>query len=78
MLYLQHGKWGGPYRTEQVEHKTTDTPRSGQTQSGYGKNLPTQYMVKWHNIWRRVYTICYSNSGPLYIRNGTEKIVVTD
>ena len=32
-----------------VEHKTTEQPRSGQTQSGYGVAIPTGYMIKFND-----------------------------
>lgn len=35
--------------------------------SGYGAKIPTQYMVKFNNRWRRVYCKIYSNIGTLYI-----------
>lgn len=37
------------------------------TARGYGKRIPTQYMVKFNGKWRRVYCRIYSNSGTLYI-----------
>lgn len=37
------------------------------TASGYGKRIPTEYMVKYNGKWRRVYCRIYSNSGTLYI-----------
>lgn len=37
------------------------------TASGYGKRIPTQYMVKFNGKWRRVYCKVYSNNGTLYI-----------
>lgn len=37
------------------------------TASGYGSRIPTAYMVKYNGRWRRVYCICYSNSGTLFI-----------
>jgi hypothetical protein len=35
--------------------------------SGCGAKIPTQYMVKFNNRWRRVYCKIYSNIGTLYI-----------
>lgn len=35
--------------------------------TGYGSKIPTKYMLKIKNRWRRVYCICYSNVGSLYI-----------
>lgn len=37
------------------------------TASGYGKRIPTEYMVKFNGKWRRVYCRIYSNCGTLYI-----------
>ena len=37
------------------------------TATGYGKRIPTQYMVKFNGKWRRVYCRIYSNNGTLYI-----------
>lgn len=39
------------------------------TASGYGKRIPTEYMVKFNGKWRRVYCCIYSNAGTLYIGN---------
>ena len=37
------------------------------TASGYGKRIPTRYMVRLNGKWRRVYLAIFSNSGTLYI-----------
>ena len=37
------------------------------TAAGYGARLPTRYMVQVNGKWRRVYAICYSNSGTMFI-----------
>lgn len=39
------------------------------TASGYGKRIPTRYMVQLNGKWRRVYCCVYSNSGICYIGN---------
>lgn len=62
-----NGSWDSLW-TCAVEHKITDTPRSGQTQTGYGKAIPTRYMVRFNGKWRRVYCAIFSNSGTLYIK----------
>lgn len=36
--------------------------------TGYGKNIPTDYMVKFNGRLRRVYCMQYSNSGTTYIK----------
>lgn len=51
------------------------------TATGYGKKIPTQYMIKLSHskTWNRVYTRIYSNSGTNYvIHKGTEWIVDQD
>lgn len=35
--------------------------------SGYGKRIPSRYMVKHGGRWRRVYVVQYSNAGTAYI-----------
>ena len=37
------------------------------TASGYGKRIPTRYMVRLNGKWRRVYCCIFSNIGTLYI-----------
>ena len=37
------------------------------TATGYGRRIPTQYMVRLNNRWRRVYICIFSNSGTCYI-----------
>ena len=46
------------------------------TASGYGKKLPTQYMVNLGNKWHRVYCVCFSNSGSIYIISKGERYLV--
>lgn len=53
--------------TIETEIKETDSPRSGQTATGYGAKLPTPYMVKYNGRWRRVYAACYGNAASHYI-----------
>ena len=37
------------------------------TASGYGRRIPTRYMVRHNGKWRRVYCCIYSNIGTCYI-----------
>ena len=37
------------------------------TASGYGRRIPTRYMVRLNGKWRRVYCCVFSNIGTLYI-----------
>lgn len=59
------------YQTEEVEIRESLLWWQEQglsfTASGYGARIPTIYMVKYRGKWRRVYCICYSNSGTLFI-----------
>jgi hypothetical protein len=46
------------------------------TASGYGRRIPTRYMVKFKNRWRRVYCCIYSNNGTSYIPSADGWIIV--
>lgn len=52
------------------------------TASGYGRRIPTRYMIQLPGSlrWRRVYCCIYSNSGTCYVDgpNGGPWIVVSD
>ena len=72
------GEWDAIWEKE-VDVRVTPTPL-GRPVTGYGRRIPTSYMVKFKNRWRRVYCCQYSNAGTLYI--GTlslegEKIIVS-
>jgi len=73
---LKHGKWGGPYKEEEVPVKETVVPLKGTTLSGYGKALPTPFMVQYTGKWLRVKNVCYSNSGTLWVLANGKKTVV--
>lgn len=46
------------------------------TATGYGAKIPTHYMVKFNDKWRRVYCMQYSNVGTLYIGNRKDNLIV--
>ena len=74
--YLHHESGAqGPFLTESVEVKSTEAPRNN-SRTGYGSRLPTRYMVKYLNKWRRVYCVIYSNVGTLYIGPAKNKTIV--
>lgn len=56
----------------------TDTPWSGRTASGYGRNLPTSRLVQTETAgpWRRVYCVCMSNAGTCYVRIKGQRVIV--
>ena len=44
------------------------TPNYNRSQTGYGAKLPTSWKIQLDGgRWRRVYAICFSNSGSSYI-----------
>lgn len=48
--------------------RVTLVPAKGQTVSGYGSAIPTQYMVKVGRNWCRVKVSLFSNSGCEYVK----------
>ena len=45
-----------------------------QTASGFGSKLTTRYMFKHGNRLKRVYCVCFSNSGSFYIIEKGKKV----
>ena len=60
-----------------TDARITDTPRSGQTVSGYGGQIPTRYQLRYKGRWHRVYMMQYGNAGTPYIKHGGEDLVLT-
>jgi hypothetical protein len=62
---------GGPMQTVKVEWRESplvwQTLGLSYTASGYGNRIPSPYMVKWCNRWRRVYICQQGNAGTAYI-----------
>lgn len=50
--------------------------RLSYTTTGYGKKIPTSYMINYTNRWYRVYYCCYSNTGTAYIVSNKNKLIV--
>lgn len=48
------------------------------TSMGYGKRIPTTYMVKHEGRWKRVYCAIYSNAGTCYIESNRKPIATVD
>lgn len=60
-----------------IDVMTTERPRKGQTQSGYGQRMPTEYKVRTiDQKWRRVYCVRWSNSGTTYIVQEGRNVIV--
>jgi hypothetical protein len=49
-----------------------------QTATGYGGKLITRYKVEWNGRIRRVYCMCWSNVGTLYILCKGERWIIPD
>lgn len=47
------------------------------TASGYGRRIPTRYVVRWGSRWRRVYCCRVSNAGTLYIGRLADAVYVS-
>lgn len=58
-------------------HKETEAPVN-RSATGYGRKIPTRYMVKLRGRWRRVYVCQISNAGTAYIPQGNDWIVVDE
>jgi hypothetical protein len=63
----------------EVKSKMLDWQKRGlqQTSSGYGSKLVTFRMLKYNNIWHRIYAMCYSNNGTLYILVKGKMVIVS-
>jgi len=62
-----------------TDQRQTETPTYGYDASGYGRKIPTRHMIRYAGRWRRVYVMCYSNSGTAYvIVNRTVTVLDTD
>jgi hypothetical protein len=49
------------------------------TATGYGRKIPTRYMVRIQGRWRRVYACQISNAGTCYIgKPGAWEYIVQD
>jgi hypothetical protein len=48
------------------------------TRSGYGKKIPTSWMIRLPGSprWRRLYVCCYSNSGTAYVTVGKDWVTI--
>ena len=66
------------YRTQSVPVRETTTPRKGQTQTGYGKHIPTPYEIKWNGRWRRVKVAVFSNAGTAFIGDTLDVCLTVD
>lgn len=61
-----------------TERRLITAPRSGQTQSGYGTVMPTNWVIRilGHNGLRRVYAVSCSNNCTVYVKVKGKKYIV--
>lgn len=50
----------------------------GRTRSGYGKRLPTDWVVRIGKRLHRVRCMCWSNAGTLWVRVRGEQMIFVD
>lgn len=72
----------GPMLTVEVEWKESRLRWQelglSYTATGYGRRIPSSYMVKWEGKWRRVYVCQYSNAGTAYIGSSAKPLATVD
>jgi hypothetical protein len=51
---------------------------SGYTRSGYGKRLPTDWVVRIGKRLHRVRCMCWSNAGTLWVRVRGQQLIFVD
>jgi len=63
---------------ENLENKTTKPPKWAASKTGYGRKIPTRFMVRLPGgkRWRRVYCCQYSNSGTCYVETRSGNWIV--
>jgi hypothetical protein len=82
IAYLQHNTGtNGPFLTEKLEALVNETrwQKMGLqfTATGYGKKIPTRYMVRYNGKLRRVYCRIYSNAGMCYIGKLSDNLIIS-
>jgi hypothetical protein len=70
------------YRLNGVDVEGKEAPLPWQdrgllyTRSGYGRRIPTRYMIRLKKRWRRVYYCVYSNVGTCYVGKIEQRMFV--
>ena len=69
--YLHFGFGNEPRQTIETDCRISELPwqRAGlsYTATGYGRRIPSRYMVRHNGRWRRVYVCQISNAGSAYL-----------
>lgn len=58
-----------------AEVRITEAPRH-YSATGYGRKIPTQYMLRIKERWHRVYSMVYGNSGTAYVLKGGAELIL--
>lgn len=61
---------------EQVSAVRITEPPRYYSATGYGRKIPTRYMLKIGTRWHRVYMMQFSNSGTAYVIKGGAELVL--
>lgn len=85
-LTITEKDWAGKseYRKTNIPLESKEAPLWWQeqglmfTSTGYGKRIPTRYMVRYNGKWRRVYCCIYSNNGTCYIGKLSDGLIIGD
>jgi hypothetical protein len=64
----------------ELQVKQVPAPQSGQTVTGYGRSIPSTFMVRGcvGDQWRRVYYTCFGNSSSFWIKVCGERFYFHD
>lgn len=76
--YLADVHPGTKFKKKAVTRRGILQLTPGQGNDGYGRKISTDYMARVNDRWQRVYCVCISNVGSLYVLQGTEKLFVRD
>ena len=71
MMFVRGEIWPVPFYQ-------TDVPAKGYTQSGYGRDRPTRYMIFYKSRWRRVLWTNYGNCPSVYIKKNNGDWLTVD
>lgn len=81
---------GGPFTDKQPATRLTVNTKAQRrplwwhkrnlsfTRSGYGRRIPTEWVVMYNGRWQRVYCCIFSNSGTCYIEHKRKPVATVD
>lgn len=66
--------WTDPAKVE--AYSCHGQPPANPYATGYGRKIPTRFMLKYEGRWHRVYMMQYGNAGTAYIRHRGADLVL--